>query len=242
QFCRYAKLVAALGARVILEVQKPLASLLMNLEGVTQLVGKGSALPAFDYHCPLLSLPLAFKNNLGNIPASAKYLSSDAAKITQWQARLGTKTKPRIGLVWSGNALHVNDRNRSIFLSDWVKELPTGFQYVSLQKEVRDADKQTLQAHTDILNFENTLNDFSDTAALCELMDVVISVDTSVAHLAGALGKPTFVLLPYFPDWRWLLDRSDSPWYPSVKLFRQASMGEWGSVLQNVNKEIELFH
>ncbi|HEY8099799.1 MAG TPA: tetratricopeptide repeat-containing glycosyltransferase family protein [Burkholderiaceae bacterium] len=242
QFCRYVKLVAALGARVILEVQKPLLSLLANLEGVMQLVGKGSALPAFDYHCPLLSLPLACKTNIGTIPVSTKYLKADAAKITQWQVRLGTKTKPRIGLVWSGNALHVNDRNRSIILSDWIKELPAGFQYVSLQKEVRDADKHILQSRTDILNFENALNDFSDTAALCELMDIVISVDTSVAHLAGALGKPTFVLLPYFPDWRWLLDRSDSPWYPSVKLFRQSSMGEWDSVFRNVNKEIALHH
>ena len=240
QFCRYAKLVADLGAQVILEVEKPLMSLLANLDGVAQLVAKGSNLPAFDYQCPLLSLPLAFKTNIKTIPTSIKYLGGEPSKIAQWQSKLGEKIKPRIGLVWSGGTTHHNDRNRSLLLSYLIQHLPTDFQYVSLQKEIRDVDQPTIQSNPNILNFANELNDFSDTAALCELMDVVISVDTSVAHLAGALGKPTWVLLPFGPDWRWLLDRTDSPWYPSVKLYRQEKIGDWDSVFQRVKADLLL--
>lgn len=238
QFCRYAQLVANLGARVILTVPKSLVSLLEGLGGVHQLVAKGDVLPAFDYHCPLLSLPLAFKTNLNSIPFPAQYLSNDANKVAQWQAKLPEKAKPRVGLVWSGSTTLKNDHNRSIFLSDLTAQLPTDFQYVSLQKEVRDIDLQTLAKCTDILHFESELNDFGDTAALCEVLDVVISVDTSVAHLAGALGKPVWILLPLDPDWRWLLDRVDSPWYSSAKLYRQAQVGDWKSVFRQVSADL----
>lgn len=238
QFCRYAKLVSDLGARVVLTVPKPLLSLLSELNGVDQLVAKGSALPEFDFHCPLLSLPLAFKTNLNNIPHHPRYLASNASKVAQWQTKLGSKTKPRVGLVWSGSTTLTNDHNRSIFLADLVKHLPGDFQYVSLQKEVRDVDLSTLQSHPDISHFENDLNDFSDTAALCEAMDVIVSVDTSVAHLAGGLGKPVWVLLPFDPDWRWLLDRTDSPWYPSAKLYRQAQIGDWEGVFRWVSADL----
>jgi hypothetical protein len=238
QFCRYVKLVANLGARVILEIQtESLRGLLSDLEGVAQLV-KGNELPDFDFQCSLLSLPLAFKTNIKTIPASASYLNSDAINVAQWKTRLGEKAKPRIGLAWSGNTAHKNDNNRSFPLSSLVKHIPTGFQYVSLQKEVRDVDKPTLQARPDILNFANELNDFSDTAALCELMDIVISVDTSVAHLAAALGKPTWILLPFMPDWRWLLDRTDTPWYPSAKLYRQEAAGDWNGVFERVGADL----
>ena len=238
QFCRYASLVRDLGARVILEVPEPLMALLSNLAGVAQLVEKGGALPSFDYHCPLLSLPLAFKTDLNTIPSFGSYIASNPGKVTEWRAKLGKRTKPRIGLAWRGSALHANDRNRSIALGDIVEHLPGQLQYVSLQKEVSPADRETLFSHTEIQNFGEQLSDFTDTAALCELMDVVVSVDTSVAHLAGAMGRPVWILLPFIPDWRWLLDREDSVWYPSARLFRQDSAGDWPSVIDKVRTEL----
>jgi hypothetical protein len=235
QFCRYTKSVADLGAEVILEVEEPLIPLLSSLTGVSQFVVTGSALPAFDYYCPLLSLPLAFKTTLSTIPSSQGYLRSNDGKVTEWVGKLGTKTKPRIGIVWSGSATNKNDRNRSIVLSELIPHLPEELEYFSLQKEVRDIDKATLQAHPSIRHLGHEFNDFADTAAVCEQMDLVLSVDTSVAHLSGAIGKATWVLLPYSPDWRWLLDRHDSPWYPSIQLYRQATVGDWTSVFEKVN-------
>jgi len=238
QFCRYATLAAELGARVILEVQAPLLGLLKDLAGVSCAVAKGSPLPDFDYHCPLLSLPLAFKTHLNSIPCWPSYLSAAAPKATYWAQRLGTKTQPRVGLVWSGSGVHKNDLQRSLPLAELLPWLPAGYQYLSLQKELREIDLATLQSQAAILHFGAELEDFSDTAALCELMDLVISVDTSVAHLSGALGRPTWVLLPFNPDWRWLLDRNDSPWYPGVKLIRQAGRGDWASVCAEINGDL----
>ena len=238
QFCRYAKFVSDLGARVIMEVPKSLFGLMKTLSDVSDLVVKGSPLPAFDYHCPLLSLPLAFNTNLNSIPRATKYLSADSIKLTHWTNKLGEKRKPRIGLAWNGRPEHKNDHNRSIVLAALIQHLPADYQYVSLQKEVRDLDKPVLKSSTDILHFGNELDDFADTAALCELVDVVITVDTSVAHLGGALGRPTWVLLPFSPDWRWLLDRNDSPWYPSVKLYRQPNVGDWSSVFDKIKADI----
>ncbi len=183
--------------------------MLSGLEGVDELIEKGKALPAFDYHCPLLSLPLAFKTDLTNIPSPRPYLSASIQKTAEWAQRLGAKGKPRVGLVWSGSTGHKDDHNRSLTLQQLLPHLPDCYEYVSLQKEVREVDVQVL-AGSAIRRYGEELKDFTDTAALCELMDLVISVDTSVAHLAGALGKTTWVLLPYAPDWRWLLDRGDS--------------------------------
>jgi hypothetical protein len=236
QFCRYAKSVSELGAHVVLEVQPPLASVLAKLDGVSQLVTRGNALPEFDYHCPLLSLPLAFKTTLETIPIRDRYLCAETSKITHWQRRLGEKTKPRVGLVWNGKRRTENDR--SILLADLIQCLPGDFQYVSLQKEVRDPDSRTLNAHPEILDFRAEAKDFSDTAALCECMDVVISVDTSAAHLSAALGRKTWILLPYIADWRWLIDRATSPWYESATLYRQAIMGDWRGVFEKVAADL----
>lgn len=241
QFCRYATRVASLGARVILEVPEPLLGVLGGLGANIELAVKGKSLPAFDCHCPLLSLPLAFKTDAASIPASQSYLRSDSAKLAEWEQRLGAKTKPRVGLVWSGNADHVNDHNRSVPLSAFLAALPDTMEYVSLQKEVRASDRQALESNGHVRHFGDALKDFGDTAALCEWMDLVISVDTSVAHLSGALGRPTWVLLPYVPDWRWLLDRDDSPWYPSVRLYRQAADGGWAGVLARVRADLSCF-
>ncbi len=237
QFCRYVKLVSEVKARVILEVQEPLMSFLTGLSGVSKLVARGDVLPEFDYHCPLLSLPLAFKTDLGSIPATA-HPSVDKAKTARWQRVLGEKRRPRIGLAWSGNSVHKNDVNRSIELAQLMAHLPRQFQYVSLQKDVRERDQPTLQANREILNLADELHDFAETAALCECLDLVITVDTSVAHLSGATGTKTWILLPFVPDWRWLLDRCDSPWYPSTRLYRQKQAGDWGGLLGQVRSDL----
>ncbi len=237
QFCRYVPLVAALGARVILEVQRPLVDLLQSLEGVAQIVAQGEPLPDFDYHCPLLSLPLAFKTEESSIPQSSG-VKGGAAKLAEWSLKLGEKTKPRVGLVWSGNAAHKNDHNRSIAFSTLIAGLPDSCAYFSLQNEVRSADQEVLTRTPWIRHFGDELADFTDTAAVCELLDAVVCVDTSVAHLSAVLGRPTWILLPYSVDWRWMLDRADSPWYPSAKLYRQEQIGQWDAVLRRVQADL----
>lgn len=239
QFCRYAAEAARRGGQVLLEVQPPLRSLLQELPGAVRVLSPGDPLPPFDLQCPLLSLPLAFDTRLDTLPAAVPYVRASAAKIAQWQGALGPRTRPRVGLVWSGSPSHAHDRKRSIALAEFLALLPAGVQPVSLQKEVREADLPALQARPDLLHFGDALADFSDTAALCELVDVVVCVDTSVAHLAGALGRPVWLLLPTNPDWRWLLDRADSPWYPRARLFRQAVPGQWGKVLQDVRRALQ---
>lgn len=240
QFCRYARNVQALGAHVLLEVPRPLMSLFASLEGVSQIIEKGAPLPQFDYHCPLLSLPLAFQTRLENLPSRTPYLASTAPQRDRWQRRLGPRTKPRVGLVWSGNALDRNDLQRSMRLQDLLPYLSSDFEFICLQKEMRPADQHLIQT-SQIRFFGAQIEDFSDTAALCDLVDLVISVDTSVAHLAGALGKPTWILLPYTPDWRWMLHRDDSPWYPSVRLYRQTQERTWPSVLERMRLDLSGF-
>jgi len=238
QFCRFAAPVAARGARVVMEVPKALAKVLADVDGVSQWVIQGESLPDFDCHCPLLSLPLALRTTLASIPARKAYLRADPAKIEHWARRLGEKTVRRVGLAWSGRAEQVDDRNRSIALSHLLAHLPAGWEYISLQKEVRDGDAITLRQHPAIHHFGEALEDFADTAALCSLVDVVISVDTSVAHLAGALGARTWILLPFSPDWRWLLGRDDSPWYSSVRLYRQGALGDWADPLAKLRADL----
>ena len=238
QFIRYAELVAALGAEVIVEVQRTLIGLLQGLAGVSEWVARGDKLPGFDYQCPLLSLPLAFGTTLEDIPKRQAYIFSKPAQVAQWRSRLGPATRPRVGLVWSGSLIHSNDSNRSVKLASLLPYLPAHCDYFSLQKELREDDQEALRGCESIRYFGAELVDFSETAALCELMDLVISVDTSVAHLSAALGKPTWILLPYVPDWRWLLDRDDSPWYPGAKLYRQASLGDWTSTLERLKADL----
>jgi tetratricopeptide (TPR) repeat protein len=238
QFCRYASRVAALGATVTLEVPAPLLDVLGAVEGVSQTLARGDALPPFDYHCPLMSLPLAFKTTLDTIPAPPKYLHSEPTKVAEWRALLGERTRARIGLVWSGNPKNIIDQRRSIPLAQWVTHLPSEYQYFQLQTQVREADMQALDSSESIFSFEDDLLDFANTAALCDCMDLVLSVDTSLAHLSGALGVRTWVLLARAADWRWLRDRDDSPWYPSVKLYRQTTVGDWDAVFARVAADL----
>ena len=239
QFSRYAKEIAKFGCKTILEVQKPLFELMKSIEGVDELIASGTDLPQFDFYCPLMSLPLAMGTTLETIPSGKPYLKSADDKLSRWSERLGPKSKPRVGLVWCGNANHTNDHNRSIALEQMLGAAPEGYELISLQKEVRKTDLTTLEQSKQLRHFGADLNDFTDTAALCELMDVIISVDTSVAHLAGALGKSANLLLPYNSDFRWLVDRSDSPWYPSMKLFKQGPDMLWKPVLEKIKADLD---
>ncbi|NTV01345.1 MAG: tetratricopeptide repeat protein [Chlorobiaceae bacterium] len=238
QFCRYIPMVAARGARVVLEAEWQMQSLVQKIPGVSAFVAKGLALPEFDLHCPLVSLALAFGTTVDTVPSVPRYLEPDPERVEYWEHLLGRNGKPRVGLAWSGKAQHQNDRNRSASLAELIEYLPPGFQYVCLQKEIRDADRQLLGSCPHISDYSDQLHDFGDTAALCELMDLIVSVDTSVAHLGGALGKKTWVLLPFVPDWRWLLDRDDSPWYPASRLYRQDRAGDWPGVFCKVGSDL----
>jgi tetratricopeptide (TPR) repeat protein len=239
QFCRYASLLKDLGVETILEVPRPLLGLLASLQGISRLVPRGAPPPAFDYHSPLLSLPLALNATLEKIPSPGKYLSCNASKVEQWRRRLGERSMPRVGLVWSGNASFINEDRRRIPLEKLIRHLPQGLEYFRLQKDLRDSDRKVLNANPQLRDFTSELADFEDTAALCECMDLVISTCTSVAHLSSALGKRTWILLAHIADWRWFLDRDDSPWYASARLYRQASNGDWDGVLRRVAIDLE---
>jgi len=241
QFCRYVPQVAARGAHVILEVAEPLRRLMGALPGVAEIVANGETLPEFDMHCPLISLPPAFGTRLDTIPAATPYLRAPSDALLAWEMRLGAKKRPRIGIVWAGNPDHENDRNRSIALAALLPLTGIEATFVSLQKELRPGDEALLRERDDIFHLGFMLNDFSDAAALVSRLDLVVSVDTSLAHLAGALGKPVYILLPYTPDWRWLIGRDTSPWYPTARLFRQTTPGDWDEVIARVASELPAF-
>jgi tetratricopeptide (TPR) repeat protein len=241
QFVRYAPMLAERGSRVLLLVQDPLHGLLSGLRGVSCCAPMSAVntLPAFDLHCPVSSLPLAFGTRLDTIPSAKSYLPLPASGCVQaWEDRLGPRTRLRVGLVWSGSQTHANDHNRSIPLQTLSGILSVDANFVSLQKDPRPNDAAFLRERSDIIDFTADLTNFTETAALVSCLDLVITVDTSVAHLAGALGCPTWMLLPYTPDYRWLLDRDDSPWYPTVRLFRQSEACDYGEVLDRVRTEL----
>ncbi|MGO9995452.1 MAG: tetratricopeptide repeat protein [Steroidobacteraceae bacterium] len=249
QFSRYAKLVSNLGATVILEVEAQLRGLLESLEGVAHVVERGDALPDFDYQCPLLSLPLAFKTTLSTIPADVPYLKSSPDKVLYWREKLGDKRNLRVGLVWSGGfrpnqpELSSVNRRRNIPLSKLASLRHPDIEFYSLQKgQPAELELTELMASNwdgpRLIDFTGQLHDFSDTAALIEQLDLVISVDTSTAHLAGALGKPVWILNRFDGCWRWLLDRTDSPWYPTATLYRQQITGDWDGVVERVRVDL----
>ena len=241
QFFRYLSKLKTLGCKIIFETQTQLVPLIKAQRYNCQIIGQGETLPSFDVHCPLLSLPLAFKTTLETIPASIPYLFSSAEKLELWRTKLGRKNKFRIGLAWSGNQNFWNDIRRSIAFELLRPIMSVNGEWYSLQKDVRGSDNNSLKSTPNIIDHTQCLNDFSDTAALISELDLVISVDTAVAHLTGALGKPVWILLPFHPDFRWLRDREDSPWYPTARLFRQTQDGEWRSVIDRVFQELKIF-
>jgi Flp pilus assembly protein TadD len=271
QFARYAPLLAARGARVVLVVQDALHPLMSGLPGVAECLPASATslpsfdLPAFDFHCPTMTLPLAFGTTTQTIPP-ANYLPPVAAvRVDAWNKRLGAHDRLRVGLVWSGNPKQGNDRNRSMPLQTLMPLLDLDARFISLQKDVRLGDQTLLRERADatllreragatllreragatllreradIIDLTADCTDFVETAALVANVDVVVTVCTSVAHLAATMGRPTWVLLPYVPDWRWLLKRDDSPWYPSVRLFRQDETRDYAGVVARLRAEL----
>ncbi|WP_419730059.1 tetratricopeptide repeat protein [Lichenicola sp.] len=243
QFCRYASMAAARGLRVILEVQKPLVRLLGTLPGVEQVLARGEALPDIDLHRPMLSLPLAFATTLWSVPGDGAYLRADPVQVTHWQARFPADQirSSRIGLLWAGNAyagspkLALLNRRRSLDPAglEPLLALP-GLQFFSLQH-----DSEAMLPPGPLIDVMSEMSDFADTAALIATLDLVISVDSAVAHLAGALGKPVWLLDRFDPCWRWMTGRTDSPWYPTLRIFRQPQPGDWHSVLADVVAELK---
>jgi len=213
--------------------------LLSGLEGVDELVEKGKALPAFDYHCPLMSLPLAFKTEINTVPESGRYLSISNESHRNWSSFLGEKKKPRLGIVWSSVSNFKNDSDRSMKLEQFIKCIPQNkFEIYCLQKVIKPEDQETFYKLSEVNFHSYKLNDFLDTAGLASCMDIVVSTCTSVPHMTAALGIPTWILLNYVPDWRWLLIRKDSPWYSSVKLYRQGENRKWDEVLTSVRDDL----
>ncbi len=233
QFLRYVPMVAETGACIVLEVQPQLAPLAAKLPGVTQLVQRGAALPPFDWHAPLLSLPRAFKTTLETIPGKTPYLSADPALVARWRNRIPEDGAFRVGLVWAGSPTHGNDRNRSLdpSLLQQLPEIPAT-RFYSLQIGAA----QPLPA--EIIDLSQGLENFAESAAALACLDLLITVDTSSAHLAGALDIPVWTLIPSAPDWRWQIEREDSPWYTSMRLFRQKKRGDWAGVMKRVAREL----
>ena len=247
QFARYAPLVAARGAAVILEVQPQLKTLLMRNAGAAQVIARGEPPPPFDLHCPLMSLPLAFGTALDTIPANVPYLAADPAKIAHWAARLATfGGKRKVGIVWAGDARHHNpnansiDGRRSMTLRHFAPLASVAdLQLISLQKGTPAAQAKDPPPGLPLVDWTAALDDFADTAALIANLDLVICVDTAVAHLVGGLGKPVWILSRFDCCWRWLDRRADSPWYPTARLFYQDAPGAWDDVVARVRAELE---
>jgi tetratricopeptide (TPR) repeat protein len=238
QFVRYAPMLAALGAKVVVKVHPSLAAVMATVPGVWQVVAGDGALAHFDLHCPLLSLPLAFATELNTIPANIPYIRAYADRVIQWRGRIPDTGRLRIGICWAGIKSHVNDRNRSIPIACLTRVLSLAdLDFVSVQKETSESEAAMLRDHA-VVQLGRDFADFADTAAVVSLLDLVVTVDTSVAHLAGAMGKAVALLLPFSPDFRWLLDRTDSPWYPTMRLFRQTAIGDWSAPLERVRQEL----
>ena len=238
QFVRYVPFVSAMGAEILLEVQPELHRLLSGFNGAKQVLRRGEPLPDHKWHCPLLSLPLAFGTKHDSIPTNVPYLHADPINVSNWQRRLGGDSV-RVGLCWSGNPKHPRDFWRSIPLELFAPLMRIeNATFYSLQKGAAAEQIARLKSKVEIDDLGPELTDFEDTAAVIANLDVVISVDTSIAHLAGGMGKPVWVLLHRAPDWRWLLERETSPWYPTARLFRQRTPGKWKEVLSRVESEL----
>lgn len=234
QFVRYAPLAAKRGARVIVECQPELKSLLQGVEGVEVLLAAGEPLPPFDLQAPLLSLPLAFNTTIHNIPDHAPYISTNPSLVEAWRTKLACDHCFKVGLVWAGKTM------RSLSLSAFAPlGAMRGVRFYSLQKGKEAEEVKNPPPGMDLVDVSKDIKDFSDTAALIANLDLVISIDTAVVHLAGALAKPVWTLLPFAPDWRWMLGREDSPWYPTMRLFRQQATRDWVIVIRRVAEELQ---
>jgi tetratricopeptide (TPR) repeat protein len=234
QFCRYAPIVAERGAHVVLEAVVPVVTLLETLDGVAEIIQAGETVPPVHYYCPLVSLPLELGTTLKTIPADVPYLAPTDDRVAHMRRRIGDAAHPRVGIAWSGNPNFFNDKQRSMPLQVLEPLCAAAGSLHVLQKDVRDADREVLDAWPQAYDHSESIVDLAGTAALASLMDVVVSVDTVVAHVAGAIARPVWLMLPFAPDWRWLLEREDTPWYPTTRLFRQQVAGDWDDVVDRI--------
>jgi Tfp pilus assembly protein PilF len=251
QFVRFidqlVDLPAMRGAHIVLRVQDPLLPLLRDYPGAQVVIGEQEPVPPFDYHCPLLSLPFVLGTRENTIPTRIPYLQANPDLAQTWETLLANGDTPaaapgvvpRVGVVWSGRPAHLNDRNRSMRFADWLPLFDEKASFVSLQKDMREDDRSHFMQSGLVRDTTGRLENFADTAALISQLDLVIAVDTAVAHLAGALGKPVWILLPFTPDWRWQLNRQDTPWYPLARLFRQPTRGDWAPVIRDVRAALQ---
>ena len=239
QFLRYLEPLIETGARVTLEVAASLKPLAQKIQGLAHVIAAGESFAATDFHCPLMSLPLALKRY---VPFVAQHqhlaLQASASCLAQWENRLGARTQPRVGLVMQGNVHNEKDRLRSIAVQQWAAHLPSDLNIVLLHDQLPAEQLALISEQPNWRFVGEHIHNFEDTAALCQLMDVVVSVDTSVVHLSASLMRPTWLLLPHAPDWRWQLERSDSPWYPSMRLFRQSQPAHWDDVLLTLSQAL----
>jgi tetratricopeptide (TPR) repeat protein len=237
-FLRYVPLVAARGAKVILRVQSPLKALAATVPGVALVLGDGEPPGPVDFHCPLPSLPFAFRTELATVPADIPYLRAPNERLDKWRDRVPANGRLRVGICWAGSAAHLNDRNRSMALERFATLLSVpGLDFISVQKDVNETQAALLRAHG-VMQLGQQFADLADTGSVLTMLDLVISVDTSIAHLGGAMGKAVALLLPFAPDFRWLLDCSDSPWYPTMRLYRQPAIGDWDAPLLRLRQEL----
>ena len=239
QFCRYIKFFETIKCRVLLEIEKPLMSLMQSLLPGESIFEKGSHLPAFDYHCPLMSLPHAFGTTLENIPSPRAYLGVSSLHKKYWGKYLGKKTKPRVGVVWQGNPQHPRDCHRSLPLADLITELTENIEWFSLQFEIAKEEEDLISKEKIMTHFGTKLGNFEHSAGLIENLDAVLSVDTSMAHSAAAIGKPVYLLLGNVADARWLCDMSSSPWYSTMKIFNKEDSQNWCDVIKKAITHIQ---
>lgn len=222
------------GAHVVLQVHGDLLPLARRVTGADAVIARGRIPPSFDVHCELMSLPMALGLRLDDLPVRAGYLSADAGRMDKWRQRLAALPRPWVALVWAGRPTHTNDANRSMSLADLAPLARPGVSYLALQKGPAAAQAASPPAGMRIVPLDAEIQDFEDTAAILALADLLISVDSAPVHLAGGLGRPAWVMLPFAPDWRWLRQRTDTPWYPSLRLFRQPAPGDWNAVVKDI--------
>ena len=238
QYCRYVLLVKKIAGAVYLEVEQPLERLMQTLLPPKQIFLKGSKLPQFDFHCPLMSLPLCFHTTIDTVPFSKPYLKISKTRIAWWKNHLHSLKGLKVGVVWQGNPKHPNDKKRSIPLEMILEELNPEFKWVSLQKELSAKDTEIIQKQNFIMHYGDLIGDFFETGALCKALDAIVCVDTSIAHLAGAIGKDVYLALPYLADSRWHENRNESPWYSSIRLYRQEENRCWRKPIREIIKDL----
>jgi hypothetical protein len=227
------------GARVVLEVNAEAYALAKRMDGIDEVILRGTIPPAFDMHCEMMSLPMAMGLTLEQLSGTATpYLKADPARVEHWRQRLARLPRPLVAVVWAGRPTHFNDANRSMTLAQFAPLGATGATFLAIQKGAAEKQALTPPDGMNLVSLSDDIRDFDDTAAILEVVDLLISVDSSPVHLAGALGRPVWVMLPFVPDWRWLLGRADTPWYPNTRLFRQRARGDWTSVVLDMAERL----